>query len=114
MIRGKVHFFFVNKDFMRIYMNQVSSPVGSRCQAPDGLMDIMETYREWWRKIFRDGIRRGDFKKHDPERLLDTVTGMTNELLANALNDASSSEDELVEYILAFLAGGLIRKDPST
>lgn len=112
LIRGKVEFFFANREFMGIYFGNVAgSGTTFRVQPPEEIQSLHEAYLERLREVFREGMAAGQFRELDVEMVQTVVTGLTTELLHRSLEeDFKATADEVVAFVEAFLRGGLIRK----
>lgn len=109
LIRGKLHFFFANRDFMRIYLHHLARPApGARCQPPDELKDLHEGYRRQIRELLAEGMAAGALRPANVELTLAAMTGLTNELVMTSLEeDFASTEDEMMEFVMDFLNRGM-------
>lgn len=110
LIRGKIRFFFENRDFMQIYLTQIARTApGTRCQPPDELRGLHEQYLQVIRDMLRAGMAEGVFRPADVTLTLAAMVGLTNELVTTSLNEGfGQTEDEVAAFVLAFLRHGLI------
>jgi AcrR family transcriptional regulator len=110
LVRSKIHFFCTNRNFMRIYTQEVSrGGAQQKCQIPEELQGLFTAYQRSIVGVLTAGIKQGVFRDLDPELLLLAYTGFVNELLTPTANEVTDlSETELENFIFAFLRGGLI------
>jgi AcrR family transcriptional regulator len=110
LLRNKIRFFYANRNFMRIYIQEVShAGAQQRCQVPEELKGLYAEHQRTMLGVFSAGIKQGVFRRLDPELLLQAYQGLLNELLNPAAQDtADRTEDEIEDFMWGFLQGGLI------
>ena len=109
-IHCKVHFFFENAEFMRIYITEINGPCDTM-NPPEELEKAHAAYMEMIADVFRAGMKQGAFRKMDVDMLLLAYIGLTNNLLCKTIsNEKEISEEEAEAFILSFLEEGVMTK----
>jgi AcrR family transcriptional regulator len=110
LIRSKVHFFFANREFIRIYFQNVAHPnPGDRCQPPAELMELHEEYLGLIHQVLSEGMKKRVIRNLDVDMALGALIGMTNELLMRFVDgEVSATEDALVKFLSEFIRDGLL------
>lgn len=110
LVRCKVAFFFANRNFMRIYIQDVSRQgEQQKCQMPEELQGLFDQYMKGVRQMLVEGMDQGVFRKMNVDLLLPAYNGFINELLSPSMQHTFEySETEIEQFIFSFLEGGLI------
>lgn len=111
-IEAKLHFFFRNLDFVRLYFVEMHSPplYGERALSA-ALHDKYHTLLEKICKAFERGTSDGTFAGASPKALTTAIDGQTNAIVFSWLSGVSpgSPENEIQLAKRIFLNGALIR-----
>ncbi len=112
LVRSKVAFFFANRGFMRIYIQEVSKAGDQgKCAMPAELTDLFADYQRKVLELFDEGMKQGVFRKMDPALTLLAFNGCVNEVLNPSHADfPEQSKTEIEEFIFTFLQGGMIKR----
>jgi AcrR family transcriptional regulator len=104
-LRSKVDFFFTHRAFVRIYLHDLARPAaGTTVEPPEELRDVHAEYLELLRTILSDGMKKGVFRKLNVDLTLGAVLGISNELLAQSLQEGFAlSQDDVEHYLFDFL-----------
>ncbi len=110
IIRSKVHFFFANSGFVKIYLSQINAS-SNTITPPEGLKDAHQEYMGTIAGILSDGMKKGVFVKMDVDMLVMSFMGMTNHLLFTAVSEGKDlSEEDIERFVMELLKKGLIKK----
>lgn len=114
LIRGKLEFFSEHREFLKIFVNEISGCRLSSAEEtlPEEMRKLKSRYLEQLRGAFRDGMERGDFRRLNIDMVMAAVTGLTNELLADWVqNEQAGEPGELEDFVIGFIADGICMKE---
>lgn len=109
LVRSKVEFFELNREFMRIYAKEAAS---NQTNAGFGALNtqcrsMQDEYRDLVRGIFERGIAEGAFHKQEVDRLMAAFAGVSNVVLLDALEKDEASLKPVEEFLCEFLEGAV-------
>lgn len=108
LINGKTEFFVRHKEFLRIYAAEGAGLCWTfRDQFHKQLKGIHREYRDFLAQTFRACMKPGGLRKMDPAKLASVFSGMTNDLLLEALQaGGDEAMDEARQFLVELIEGG--------